>query len=97
MSKERFESLATIRKSEGLTHAYALDVFGFELAKRQGYKDLDGRDAVHLYLINKHHWLPRDVRSMSDADMVLVLTEEMQGWQLPADALPAAGTFQSPR
>ncbi|KQP40000.1 hypothetical protein ASF44_07990 [Pseudorhodoferax sp. Leaf274] len=65
---------------------YLLEVFGFELAKRAGWQDIDGMDAVHLHLINKHHWLPRDVRSMTEDDLRLALHEEMQGWTLPTAA-----------
>ncbi|WP_287804138.1 hypothetical protein [Diaphorobacter sp.] len=63
--------------------AYLMEVFGDTLAEQQGYKDIDGMDAIHLYLINKHHWLPRDVRAMSQTDLQLALHQEMQGWTLP--------------
>lgn len=69
--------------------AYAVAVFGDELARREGYKDIDGLEAVHLYLIRKHHWLPRDVQSMSAKDLRLALHVEMQGWTLPPEAQPA--------
>lgn len=84
-TKERFENLRAIHGAEARI-AYLLEVFGFELAKREGYKDLDGMDAVHLYLIRKYHWLPRDVRSMSYKDIELVLTVELQEWSMPQAA-----------
>lgn len=65
---------------------YHLTVFGDELARRQGYRSIDGLEAVHLYLVNKHHWLPRDVKSMSLEDLRFALSEEMQGWTVPAEA-----------
>lgn len=67
--------------------AYTLVVFGDGLRKKQGWKnDLSGIDAVHYYLMQKHHWTPAQVRSMSYDDLRFALTEEMQGWTLPADA-----------
>lgn len=66
---------------------YSLEVFGDSLKKSQGWKnDLDGLDAVHYYLMQKHHWLPSVVRAMSLEDLRFALTEEMQGWKLPKDA-----------
>lgn len=86
-TKEHYEVTRRLRVTEGEL-AYDLDVFGEELAKREGYKAVDGLDAVHLYLMNRHHWLPRDVRSMSFEDLRFALSEEMQGWTLPAAARP---------
>ena len=65
---------------------YCLEVFGEELAKREGYKGLDGLEAIHFFLIRKFHWLPRDVRSMSKEDLRLVLSQETAGWTLPKEA-----------
>jgi len=66
--------------------AYILEVFGDDLAKREGYKDLDGMDAIHFYLIHKFNWLPRDVMSMSAEHIRFVLSQELAGWTLPQDA-----------
>ncbi len=67
---------------------YTLEVFGDTLKKRQGWKnDLTGLDAIHYYLVEKHHWLPSVVRAMSLEDLRFALTEEMHGWTLPKDAL----------
>jgi len=66
---------------------YSLVVFGDHLAKREKYRSgLDGLDAVHFYLMQKHGWLPRDVRSMSDDDLRFAMSEELAGWTLPKDA-----------
>lgn len=79
-----------IRK--GLHHAnaditYLLDVFGDHLAKREKYNsDLHGLDAVRYYLMQKHHWLPRDVQTMNPADMEFAMSEELAGWTLPKAA-----------
>ncbi len=66
--------------------AYILDVFGDTLAEREGYKMDRGMDAVNVYLVLKFHWLPRDVRSMSNEDKRLALTKELQDWTMPAVA-----------
>lgn len=83
--KERFANLKRLHDAKG-NLAYLLEVFGHTLAQREGYKDIDGMEAIHLYLIHKHHWLPRDVRSMSYEDLQLALHQELQGWTAPAAA-----------
>lgn len=84
-SKDLLESTKRIYEATaGLD--YSLNVFGDELAKREGFKTVDGIEAVHLYLIRKYHWLPRDVRSMTHEDMRFVLSEELYGWTLPKAA-----------
>lgn len=82
---ERFATLRRLHDAAGKLN-YMLEVFGHTLAEQQGYKDIDGMDAIHLYLVNKHHWLPRDVRSMTPEDLRLALHQEMQGWTVPAIA-----------
>ena len=67
--------------------AYALSVFGDTIAEREGYKSVDGIDAVHLYLIHKFGWLPAQVKSMSSEDIQFVLSEEMHGWTFPKEAI----------
>lgn len=83
--KARFENLKRLHTAKG-DMAYLLEVFGHTLAQREGYKDIDGMEAIYLYLIHKHHWLPRDVRSMSAEDLQLALHQELQGWTAPAVA-----------
>ena len=86
-SKEHYEVMQKMYDAEGRL-AHGLDIFGDEIAKREGYKDssLSGMEAVYFYLIHKFHWLPYQVRSMKPEDIRFVLTEEMQGWTLPVDA-----------
>jgi len=83
--KEQYETWHRLRSAEG-NLAFLLDVFGDTIAKREGYKSVDGIEAVHLYVIHKFRWLPRDVRAMSGEDLRFVLSEEMHGWTLPKDA-----------
>ena len=66
--------------------AYYLELFGNFLAKREGYKELDGMKAIYFYLVQKYHWMPKDVRSMSVDDIRFVLSEEMVDWTAPPEA-----------
>jgi hypothetical protein len=85
MTKERYEAMWKLRHAEaGL--AFEIDCFGEELAKREGYKNYDGIEAVYLYLILKHHWPPSQVRALNWEDLHLLLNEEMRGWTLPKEA-----------
>lgn len=85
MSKERYETLRQLHEADGGLN-YCLAVFGDAVTKREGYKDVEGIDALHFYLVHKFRWLPRDVRSMSFEDIRFVLREEMHGWSLPKPA-----------
>lgn len=85
IQKMQTESRKRLHEAQG-NLAYLLEVFGDTLAQREGYRDIDGMQAIHLYLMHKHHWLPRDVQSMSAEDLRLALHVEMQGWTVPAAA-----------
>ena len=88
MSKrELFDSTRRLILTEAeLT--YHLHVFGDSLCEREGFpSSLMGIEAVHFLLIQKYSWLPRDVRAMSPEDMRLALEDELENWQLPADAI----------
>lgn len=65
---------------------YLIEVLGDELAKRNGYS-VHGLEAIWVYLINKHHWLPRDVRTMGYEDLRLALHLEMDQMKAPKDAV----------
>ncbi|MGH8758086.1 MAG: hypothetical protein ACREVW_01000 [Burkholderiales bacterium] len=84
---EKYDNLRRLHDAlSGLD--YCLAVFGDHIAKREGYKGNDGIEAVQFYLIHKHNWLPRDVRSMSFEEMRFALSEELAGWTLPKAAQP---------
>lgn len=78
------EATRQLREVEG-QHAFFLDLFGDALAKREGYATHDGIDALHYYLIQKHNWLPRDVRSLNWDDLRFLFAEEMEGWVVPPE------------
>ena len=83
--KEGYQITRKLRTTEG-EMAFHLDVFGDHLAKREGYHDHKGVDALRYFLMQKHHWLPSQVRSLSWDDLRFALEEEMAGWTLPKDA-----------
>jgi hypothetical protein len=78
------EATRNLRRVEG-ERAFHVDLFGDYIAEREGYKAHGGLDAVRYYLIQKHHWLPRDVRSLNLDDLLFVLEEEMSGWHVPPE------------
>ena len=86
MSKERYQMRKKLHGAHG-DLAYSLEVFGDAIAKREGYKGLDGMEAIHFYLVHKFHWLPSQVKSMSWEDLRFVLDQEMSGWTLPKEAV----------
>lgn len=58
--------MAAIRTEELHSIAGTInDAFGWRL---------DPEEAVVKYLVERHHWLPRDVRAMSLADLLLCLS-----------------------
>lgn len=65
----------------------ALLAYSEELAKRQGMTQNSDFDAIHLHLIEKHHWTLPHVRSLSAADLRLILSQELKGWTIPGDWL----------
>lgn len=46
---------------------------GDDLARKEGYTHLDGLEAIHRYIIDKHHWLPHQVRTLTLEDYYLIL------------------------
>lgn len=84
--KQMYEVIRRKEQAEGEL-SYGLYVFGDELAKREGYKDVSGIDAIHFYLIHKFKWLPSQVKSMTNEDIRFILSEEMHGWHLPEAAI----------
>ena len=53
-----------------------LSDFGDRLAKREGYEQVSGLEAVWYYLMQKYHWTPKRVRSMRLNDIYFCLKEE---------------------
>jgi hypothetical protein len=83
MSKDTMTDLNEARERIHTTTAklnYFLERFGDKLAKEEGYKDLDGMQAIWLYLVKTYHWTPAYVKSMNTEDIRVVLSTEMQGF-----------------
>ncbi len=78
----RYQALLTLRSIEGL-QAFVLDCFGDYLAKKEGYKEHEGIEAIWFYLVQKYHWLPAQVRALNWEDLHFLLDEEMHGWTVP--------------
>lgn len=80
-----YELTARMHQMNGAS-AFHLELFGNYLAEREGYRQHRGFDAIRFFLMGKHNWLVRDVRSMSIEDLEFALAEEMAGWVVPTDA-----------
>lgn len=50
-----------------------IEKIGDDIAQRENYIGLKGREAVFRYLIDKYRWLPEQVRGLSDNDLSLLL------------------------
>jgi hypothetical protein len=88
MDKNRFEALNN--RHHAIAHDFVeIECFGDHLAVREGYVKLKGLEAIHLYLIQKHHWLPSVVQNLSRDDLRLVLHQEMQAWTEPKEIVDA--------
>ena len=69
----------SIGNLESLTAQNVVE-FGHKLADREVYKELDGREAVEYYLMQKHNWLPIQVKEMSYSHLHFALSEEIADW-----------------
>lgn len=85
-NRDRLQNEKRLYETEGALK-YSLARFGDRIAEREGYRENDGIDAVHFYLMQKHGWTPATVLSMSDEHLRFALSEEMAGWTLPREAI----------
>lgn len=53
-----------------------LHEIGHTIASLKNYKNVDGVDAIRYYLMEKHHWLPSQVKAMSFEDLDFCILEE---------------------
>lgn len=60
-----------------------LVMFGDYIAKDQRYEMVEGLEAVRFYVMERHHWLPRDVLNMSLEELDFA-TRESQA-KMPVD------------
>jgi len=85
IQKELYKVRYRLRMAQG-EGMYSLDCFGDYVAKREGYKTLEGIEALHYYLVQKYHWLPSQVKALNIDDLEFLFSEEKEGWTLPEDA-----------
>jgi hypothetical protein len=65
---------------------YTLAIFGDHLAAQQEYENHTGLDAVHFFLMQKHHWTRGQIQAMTHADILFAMSEEFELWTMPDDA-----------
>ena len=71
---------------------YSLQCFGDHLSEELAYPpEVDGFEAVYLYLCERHNWTIDLCRSMDKNDIRLALSQEMRNWKLPPESL--VGSF----
>lgn len=56
--------------------ASMLERFGDRLAKEKGYREHEGIEAVRYFLMQKHNWLPSQVRALSTEDLIFAISED---------------------
>lgn len=57
-------------------HNHALERRGDLIAEKLGWNGLEGLDAVRYYLMQKHHWTPAELFSMSEEHLRFAMREE---------------------
>lgn len=57
------------------------------------WEPLIDRQGAELIAIERHHWLPEQVRSLSNDDLLLALNKEIQSFQLPSPALDGCSSW----
>lgn len=86
MSRERYQVRWNLHRAIADLN-YTLECFGDHLGREQGYPpNIDGFEAIYLYLCEKHHWPISQCRLMEKEDIRLALSQEMKGWTLPKEA-----------
>lgn len=69
---------AEVQHADNICKQLMADIaeLGDRLAKREGYEQVSGMEAIWYYLIQKHHWTPKRVRAMHLNDLHFCLKEE---------------------
>jgi len=71
------------RKILDVVYAWEIEIFGEELNEKNKWKLKSGRDAISLYLVNKHGWTIEHCQSLSDEVLRITLADEMKSWKRP--------------
>ena len=65
--------------------SWELDVYGEMLKESKNLKVKTGRDAIALYLVNKHGWQLDHCRTITDSDLKILLADELKAWKMPKE------------
>lgn len=87
MSEDERRSIRKGMQAADASLNILLEEFGDYLSAKNKYNNVDGIEAIHIYLIKTYRWLPRDVKAMSYDEMRLALHTELQGWQADPGAV----------
>jgi len=63
------------------------------LREKNHWEVKNGRDAITLYLVNKHHWTVDYCRTLSEDALRLVLAEDLKDWSIPAELQEVSDPF----
>ena len=60
---------------------YLLELRGDRIASEHGWTNVNGLEAVRYYLMQKHHWTPAELATMSLEHLRFAMSEEPAGLQ----------------
>ena len=67
---------------------FLTETYGADLAKTNHVPPgLDAKEAIHNYLIQKHHWNPQQLHDMTWPQLRECLLQEISAWTPPQEAL----------
>lgn len=55
------------------TNPLTIAEIGDRIAKKNRWQTLKGKAAVQRFIIDKYHWLPKDVKKLTDAELRMLL------------------------
>lgn len=67
----------------GAELACTINIYGEDLKEKNGWNVSNGRDAITVYLVNKHGWTVEHARSLSYESLKFALTEELKSFAPP--------------
>ena len=80
LDKEIYRSAIALFRSEARSSVigkYRLFLLSKDLKEKHGYPNGEDFDAIRKYLMEKHHWPPSVVKSMSWSDLEMACSEEL--------------------
>lgn len=80
--KSQVSRMSDLRKRKHIVNGELLATWedrGDRIAKEKGYDGISGMEAVHRYLIDKHHWTLRDVRVLTTEDLQILFAGDSVG------------------